>query len=612
MVIGTLILSVRDADVSYADKTVFTGLSFNIHEGEKISLVGKNGAGKTTLMRIITGERDLDTGERWNIPGLRVGYLKQDMQPIVGKTVFDFIFEGLDDERRNDDYRYMVDMVAQPLELNQEATLETLSGGQLRRACLARALVEEPDILLLDEPTNHLDLAGIQWLEEYLSAYRGAVLCVSHDKTFLANMSERVFWLDRGGLKVCPYGFGQFEEWAEMILDQEARELHNREKAVAEEVAWASRGVRARRKRNVRRLEQMKIAREQLKKDVSAYNRVMKKIHLDVPKDMELPSNIVADFHKVYKSFETKDNSLTILDDFSFRVIKGDRIGILGNNGSGKSTFLKLLLDELSPDKGKVKLAKSAEISYFDQNRRDLKLDRSLWATLCPDGGEYVNVTGKMRHVCGYLKDFMFEPNNARDDVSTLSGGQQNRLMLAKVLANPGNLMILDEPTNDLDMDTLDMLEEILCRYKGTLIIVSHDRDFLDQTVTKILAFEGNGDVECHLGGYSDYLDIKKAREKEKTAPKIQKTTPQKITQESKVSTKISFKIKHEYEKLPEKIADLNAEIARLEDILSDTHLYTTNPDLFDASAKRLEKAKAELEQAELRFLELDDIMTAA
>ena len=485
----------------------------------------------------------------------------------------------------------------------------------MRRCYLARALVEEPDILLLDEPTNHLDIAGIEWLEEFLSTYRGAVLCISHDKAFLANTSEKVFWLDRGGLRVCPYGFGRFEEWQEMMLEQEARELHNREKILAEEIEWASRGVKARRKRNQRRLALVKTEREKLKQDQSAFRNVMKTIKIEPQKKLELPSHIVADFWKTSKSYFDKQNQeKVIVKDFSFRLFKGDRIGILGNNGSGKSTFLKLMLKEVEPDKGKIKLSQSTTVSYFDQNRIDLKQSKSLWATLCPDGGEYVNVSGKMRHVCGYLKDFMFDPKRARDDVSTLSGGQQNRLMLAKVLANPGNLLILDEPTNDLDMETLDMLEEVLLNYKGTLLIVSHDRDFLDQTVTKILAFEGEGDIECHVGGYSDYLKYKKERDAklgltEPVKPKknSEKKQEKKEEKPKKISNKVSFKIKHEYEKLPQKIDDLTVEIQTLEEVMQDSQLYVQDPEKFDKTASRLTQAKEELDAAETRYLELDE-----
>ncbi len=501
------ILSVRDACVTFGKTPLFETLSFNIHQGDKICLVGKNGAGKSTLMQIVTGERELDGGERWVEPGTQVGYLQQEVPFKQEQTIRHFIFSALPKEKQTDEYAYMVDMVAVPFELHPDDKMESLSGGQLRRAALARALVEEPDLLLLDEPTNHLDLSAIEWLENFLKyQYRGALLCVSHDKTFLSNISDKVFWLDRGKVRVCPRGFGHFEEWADELIEQEKRELRNRERAVLIEQEWANRGVKARRKRNIRRLEEMKKARDSLRADKSLFNKTMRKIELE-PIEAGMISHIVAEFHKVAKSFDGEQGNKTILDGFNLRIMKGDRIGLLGKNGSGKTTFLKLLTGQVEPDKGKIKLAHNAEISYFDQKRGDLRTEKSLWGNLCPDGGEYINVAGKHRHVCGYLKDFMFDPQDAHNLVSTLSGGQRNRLMLAKVLANPGNLLILDEPTNDLDMDTLDMLEEIISSYKGTLIVVSHDRDFLDQTVSKIIAFEGDGKVDGYIGGYSDYLE---------------------------------------------------------------------------------------------------------
>ena len=506
-----LLLSVRDAMIRYSEVPVFENLTFNIHERSRIALVGKNGAGKSTLMNIITGAQDLDEGERWEEPGTTIGYLRQDITPKEGERVFDYIFAEIDEGER-ELHAYKVDIVAEALHLDVEAQMTRLSGGQLRRAGLARALVEEPDILLLDEPTNHLDLEAIEWLEGYLKNYRGTLLVVSHDRTFLSNVTNQVFWLDRGQLKISPRGFAFFDEWSEMLLEQEERELKNRKAVVAQEVEWASRGVKARRKRNIRRLELMREARDKLKADEAAHRRATAKINIEAPKTIENSSKIVGEFYKVYKAFEEEGKTISILNGFSFRLQRGDRIGILGKNGSGKTTFLKLLLKELEPDKGRVKTRKELEFSYFDQKRSDLDPTDTLKKTLSPGGGDYIDVMGKQRHVCGYLKDFMFDPGRAQDKVSQLSGGQKNRLMLAKILANPKTCLILDEPTNDLDMDTLDMLEEILCQYKGTLIVVSHDRDFLDQTVTKILAFEGDGKIESVVGGYSDYLEKRQGR----------------------------------------------------------------------------------------------------
>jgi ATP-binding cassette subfamily F protein uup len=609
---SNLVLSVHDAYVTFGTKPLFEDLSFNIHSGDKISLVGKNGVGKTTLMQIITGTRDIYAGKRWVEPGINIGYLRQDEKPESSTlNVHDYIFSGLKKDKQTPEYEYMVQMVAEPFELHPNDKLTKLSGGQLRRAALARALVEEPEILLLDEPTNHLDLGAIQWLEDFLKSYRGTLLCISHDKTFLKNISDKVFWLDRGKIRVCPKGFGHFDEWSQMLLEQEERELAKRQKIVDMEVEWASKGVKARRKRNVRRLEEMRKARENLKKDKSLFNKTMRKIELE-PLEASQVSKVVSEFYNVSKYFEDEGRKKTILDKFNFRIMKGDRIGILGKNGSGKTTFLKLLTKSIKPDSGTVKLAKNVEISYFDQKREGLKLNESMWHNLCPDGGEFINVAGKPRHVCGYLKDFLFDPKAAKDLVSTLSGGQKNRLMLAKVLANPTNFMILDEPTNDLDMDTLDMLEEILANYKGTLFIVSHDRDFLDQTVTKTLAFEGDGVVDGYIGGYTDYIEAKNEKlntnTKEATSNNSNKKKEEKGKGKTSGGNKLSYKLQFELDNLPTKISNLENEITKLQETLSNADLYTKDPEKFDVSTKRIGKAQDELELLEHRWLELTEI----
>lgn len=600
------ILSLHDAYVTFGVKPLFEELSFVIHEGDKICLVGKNGAGKTTLMQLISGARELDGGKRWSEPGLHVGYLTQDAAPQVGKTVFDYVFEGLPEDQQNDDYAYKVDVILEPLGLKADTITDTLSGGQIRRAALARALVEEPDILMLDEPTNHLDLGAIEWLESFLKQYRGTLLCVSHDKTFLANISNKIFWLDRGHIRVCPKGFGYFDEWSTMLIEQEARELAKRQKLVDQEVEWANRGVKARRKRNIRRLEEMKTARDKLKADKSLFNKTMRKIELE-PMAPGESSKILAEFIKVGKWFERDSIKKTILEEFNLRVMKGDRIGILGKNGSGKTTFLKLLIGQLKPDMGKVKLAKNVELSYFDQKREDLKPKKSIKANLCPDGGDYIEVNGKARHVCSYMKDFMFDPKAVNDLVATLSGGQRNRLMLAKILANPGNFLILDEPTNDLDMDTLDMLEEMLSHYSGTLFVVSHDRDFLDQTVTKVLAFEGGGEVRGVIGGYSDYLASISGTKQAVVEGKSEKKNNNTETK-SHTKTKLSYKLRYEFEQLPARISVLEKELQQLHHLMADADLYNEDPERFDQTAKRIPKAEAELEAAELRWLELDEM----
>ena len=625
---GTLLLSVHDAVITFGGRKLFEGLSFTISEGDKICLVGKNGAGKTTLMNIITGAQALDDGERWLLQGTVVGYLQQEIVVREGQTVFDFVFEevkreeGQTAEEAQALKSYKVDMVVRPLELDPQARMDRLSGGQLRRAALARALVEDPDILLLDEPTNHLDLDVIEWLETYLKSWRGALVVVSHDKAFLANVSDKVFWLDRGRLRVCPYGFSGFEDWMIALMEQEERELANRAKVLEQEVEWASRGVKARRKRNVRRLELMKEEREKLRRDRNAFNRMMAKIRLPEAEEAELSSRIIAEFKSVNMGFRDDGKEITILEKFNLRILRGDKIGVLGRNGSGKTTFLRLLIQELKPDSGTVKLKKDIEFSYFDQRRRDLDLDKTLWQTLCPDGGDHVDVRGKSRHVVGYLRDFLFDPSIVHQKVGTLSGGQKNRLMLAKVLANPKTLLILDEPTNDLDMDTLDMLEQVLSEYDGTLFVVSHDRDFLDQTVSKILAFEGGGAVEGYIGGYSDYLEARQKKKEDSGKPRslrdenedsgrdrdLRAAAP---SRPRKSSQKMSYKDKYELDRLPGRMEALGKEIGELEDLLNDPDLYKNDPGNFQNAARRLAQAREDLEAAETRWLELDEAANA-
>ncbi|MEZ0224600.1 MAG: ABC-F family ATP-binding cassette domain-containing protein [Alphaproteobacteria bacterium] len=624
---STLILSVQEGSVSFGEKTIFDELSFNIHEGDKISLVGKNGSGKTTLMNIITGDRDLDSGERWVLQGTTIGYLQQEIAIIPGQTVYDFVFEQLMKEGIEEENRYKVDMVIQPLELDPLARMDMLSGGQVRRACLARALVEEPDILLLDEPTNHLDLDVIEWLEEFLARYPGAILCVSHDKTFLSNISNKIFWLDRAKMRVAPKGFAHFDEWSTMLLEQEERELRNRQKALDIEVEWGSRGVKARQKRNQRRLANMHDERARLKKDKSEYRQMMRRLQVGEMDIDALGSRLVAEFFKVEKKFTGDDGRETpILNKFSMRIQKGDRIGILGKNGSGKTTFLRMLIGELKPDMGKVKLARGLEFSYFDQKRRDLVPTDTVKHVLCSQGGEYLKVMGKTRHVIGYLRDFLFDASMVDQRVGTLSGGQKNRLLLAKVLADPKGLLILDEPTNDLDMDTLDMLEEILSHYPGTLIVVSHDRDFLDQTVSKILAFEGNGSIHGYIGGYTDYLAAKRRRQaegvddddflafaepKSRPRPSPQSSAPRNDAT-PKVYKKLTYKLQYELDNLPAKLENLQKEVEDLERILDDSELFTRDRGSFDTASKRLAAARGELESSELRWLELEEMKQVA
>ncbi len=615
-----LVLSIEDATVLIAGKPFFEGMSFNIHAGRKIALVGKNGAGKTTLMNMITGARELDDGKRFVDPGITTGYMQQHVKPSPDKTVREFVFGGITQKLEEWDIDYRIDMVVAPLLLNPDDKLAMLSGGQLRRAALARSLVEQPDILLLDEPTNHMDLELIEWLEGYIKNYRGSVMIVSHDRQFLANTTDRIFWLDRGAIKVAPRGFAYFEEWSQDLLEQERRSLHNRSKRVEQEIEWANRGVKARVKRNVRRQAEAFTARDTLEKDLKSYRRVTSTISLP-PISAEESSRNLAEFYNVDKSFGDK----TILKSFNMRIKKNDRIGILGKNGAGKTTFLKLLTGEENVDSGKIKKAKNITFSVFDQKRAGLKDNKSLKDNLCQKDSDYLDVRGKARHVCGYLKDFLFDPEDAWRSVSTLSGGQKNRLMLAKVLAEPGMMLILDEPTNDLDMDTLDMLTNVLKSYSGTLFVVSHDRDFLNKVVSKTMVFEGDGVVEGIIGGYDDYLAFKKAQNAKMTNKTKDALTPddqiKKQVKPSKETTgeqsalsppaKMSYKLKRELELIPAKIEKLQSEVGKLEERLADPDLYMRDGESFNKASFRLPNAKEELDALETRWLELEELRTA-
>jgi ATP-binding cassette subfamily F protein uup len=508
---------------------------------------------------------------------------------------------------------YLVDIVIGPLEINPDAIMSNLSGGQVRRACLARALVLQPDILLLDEPTNHLDLTAIEWLEDYLKSYQGALICISHDRTFLANISQKVLWLDGGEIKVCPHGYGKFEEWQEKLLEQEARELQNLSKQVEAEHQWTQGGVTARRKRNVRRVRELHALREKLRQDKAAYNKRSQKLDID-PVERINGAKIIAEFRHVNKKYHRGDEVIPILQDFSHTVLRGDKIGILGRNGAGKSSFIKLLIGEIEADSGSVFRQKNLEIAYFDQHRSDLNPQKTLAETLCPDGGHYVQLgsadSPRPIHICGYLKRFMFDPKSAYDKVGTLSGGMQNRLLLAKILARPSPLMILDEPTNDLDMDMLDMLQEMLSDYQGTLILVSHDRDFLDRSVTEIIAFEGDAQVHGCYGGYHDYIREREVRLGKKAAPiviprdSMAKAVEMQVKQ---VVTPLTYSERIELGGLPAKIEELQNQIEQIQNQLNDTELFQKNAQGFSELISNFEILKDELTQTEMRWLMLEE-----
>ena len=592
--VSDLIFSLRETSVSFGKKIIFDNLDVNIHRKDLIALIGKNGVGKSTLMRIISDKQDLDQGEVWKLNNIRVSFFSQKFELEESYSIENEFLNILDNEEDS----YKIDIFCNNLQLNKKDIIKNLSGGQKRRVGLIKSLINESDILLLDEPTNHLDLECIIWLENYLKTFKGSIICVSHDRTFLSNFTNKVFWLDRGNLRVSPSGFKNFDRWSQEMFEQEARELKNRKQFVNIEVEWANKGVKARVKRNVKRLERAKELKDQLEKDESSYRKAIQTVKINKIIPGLDNSKFIAEFHKVSVGYEIPKK--TILKDINLKINKKDRIGLIGKNGTGKSTFLKALLGEIKSQKGTIKLKKNMNFSYFDQLRNDLNTDNSLKKILVPSGGDYLKVQGKDRHVCSYLKDFMFDPSKATDSISTLSGGQQNRLLLAKVLANPQTGLILDEPTNDLDLETMDLLTEMLSNYSGTLLIVSHDRDFLDQTVNKILYFDEKGQVSIFLGGYSDFL---KSQQNEKIIKSISKKKNNYKVVSSKNNKKLSFKYKYELENLPKEIEDLENKIDDITKELKNSNLYLSDANRFNEITNEMVELKKILSIKEERWL---------
>ena len=600
-----LLFSLKEVIVSYHKYEIFHNLDLNIHRKDFIALVGKNGVGKSTLMNVISGKHEIDNGEIWNIENISIRYFSQNFQfDNENQTIENEILSIL--ENREEDFQ--IDIFCNFMNLDKNLILKNLSGGQKRRVGLIKTLINKSDIILLDEPTNHLDLDTIIWLENYLRRLDCAIICVSHDRQFLKNFTNKIFWIDRSKIKINQNGYGNFDHWSQLLLSQEERELQNRRQHVNIEVSWANKGVKARVKRNTRRLEQARELKENLEKDVSSYIQATKKIDFKLVKDETKNFRHVAEFHNSSFYYDGYQN-YPLLKDFNLKINKKDRIGLLGSNGSGKSTFLKILLQEIQLKEGSLKIRKELEFSYFDQLRNDLKDNLPIKKILVPSGGDYLKANQKERHVCSYLKDFHFDPSKANDPVGSLSGGMKNRLLLSKVLANPKSGLILDEPTNDLDTDTLDLVESILSQYNGTLIIVSHNRDFLDKLVNKILYFKGNGEIIVFNGGYHDFLEKKEdlLLEQNYLTNKLDKQnfTKLKKPQERK---KLTFKLQFELDNLPDKIDNLKKDLQKLEEIISDPTLYDKNNELFLQTSQKIGLLQIELQDKEERWLELMEI----
>ena len=590
------ILTIKGARLSFGTNELFTNVELYINRGDKISLVGRNGCGKSTLLKVIARDIEPDAGEIFVQPGVKVSYMPQDPDFSGYATLREVVLSGLPEHERGQEYR--ADILIEQFDIRAEQSPEQSSGGERKKAALAKALINEPDILLLDEPTNHLDMPTIEKLEKIIADFRGAVILISHDRMFLSNTSRTTFWLDRGILRRNNKGFRYFEEWQEQVIDQEIIEQKYLNKKIEEETEGLHKGVTARRKRNQGRLRRLQQLRQERREQI----RQIGSVKLEV-EEGELRSKMVIEAKHVCKTFGDRE----IVKDFSTRIIKGNKIGIVGPNGAGKTTLIKLLTKRLEPDSGHVRIGKNLEEAYFDQNRLTLDPKKTLWKTLCNEG-DHIFVRGSYRHVVAYLKDFLFRPDQAQCPVSALSGGEKNRLMLAVALAQPSNFLVLDEPTNDLDMDTLDLLQEVLDEYEGTILLVSHDRDFIDRVVTSVIYMPGDGSVSEHAGSYSDLLEKLKSKipakkeSKKEALPKKE----EKPKSETKKTGRLSYNQQRLLEILPGKISELEKQIGDTEAALSDSSLYTENPEKFDALTTQLEKLKAELEKSENQWLEIE------
>ncbi len=596
---SSLILSLKEAFISFGNKNIFENLNLNIKRGDKIALVGKNGTGKSTLMNTLSGSIEIEKGKRWFENNIKINMLSQELDHYSDIIAEDFILEGTPLEEIQI-FKKKIDMIANSLDIDIKKKINSLSGGQLRRLALVKVLSQDSDIIMLDEPTNHLDLYAIEWLENYLQTLNNTLICVSHDKTFLNNISKKVFWIDRGQVRVSPTGFKNFDNWYLNKIDEEERQLKNRRQNLTVDIEWAKKGVKARVKRNIKRLQKIKHLETELEKDEKSFIRSQSKVTFDIHNKNQSKTKTIFEFFKVSKCFNLFDSNIKILNNFDIRIKKGEKVGVIGKNGSGKSTFLKLIMKEMQPDSGKIKIFKNIEFSYFDQQRSSLLKNDTVKNNMCPSGSDFINVNGKETNVFGYLKKFSIEPKVILENVSSLSGGQKNKLLLAKTLANPKSCLILDEPTNDLDIETLEILLQMLLQYKGTMIVVSHDRYFLDRLVSKTVLFKGNGNVEVFNGGFSKYNLFKEMVNKKNKKKQI---TKNKVT--NNIKKKLSYKYEYEFKNIPKIISSIENEISNYENLLNNKEFYEQDKEKFFEVTKKLKISKDQLNKLEIRWYEI-------
>ncbi|MTJ04337.1 MAG: ATP-binding cassette domain-containing protein [Sediminimonas qiaohouensis] len=606
----TPLLQLSDVSLTFGGAPLFANMSLVVHQRDRVALVGRNGSGKSTLMKVMAGLVEPDTGTCTTAPGVTVGYMEQEPRMEGFETLGEFASETLEPGEM-----YRVEMAAEGLKFDPDRRVATASGGERRRAALARLMAEAPELMLLDEPTNHLDIEAIAWLEQELKTTRAGYVLISHDRAFLRALTRATLWIDRGVVRRQEIGFEGFEAWRDKVWEEEDQQRHKLDRKIKSEARWAVEGISARRKRNQGRVRALRDLRDQRAGQIKRQGTAAMALESG-PKS----GRKVIEATGISKAYGDE----VILRDFSIRIQRGDRVAFVGPNGAGKTTLLKMLMGEIEPDSGSISRGTNLMPAVFDQARAQLDPDMTLWDSLTGDAemrvsgkADQVMVRGEPRHVVGYLKDFLFDERQARAPVRALSGGEKARLLLAKLMARESNILVLDEPTNDLDVETLDLLQELLDDYDGTVLLVSHDRDFLDRVATATVAMEGNGRATVYAGGWSDYRAQKaEAEAEQEVAQKKQKPSTgaskaPKKDQGTAAST-LSFTEEHRRQELPGEIERLEAEIAKLEEFLSAPDLYTREPVKFEKATKALAERQKTLAAAEEEWLALEEKAEAA